>query len=130
MNRSAVQVLGTSAGAHLFQSQARLGRARRRLTVAPGLPESCYKFPMSLVSSIDTALAKAEAENCRPFRIHLADAEIAILRSDGILDEPVGGHRAAGAYKGVNVFESSQSELMAQPEDRFPALYIAIAAYG
>ncbi|MGC1303774.1 MAG: hypothetical protein WA840_15520 [Caulobacteraceae bacterium] len=83
---------------------------------------------MSLIESIDAALAAATSQDARPFRLELQSDEIETLRAAGALKEaPERWATAVGGYKTVPVYSATRdSELMAQPSASSTGLHIAI----
>jgi hypothetical protein len=78
---------------------------------------------MSLIDSLDAALAAAAEREAKPFRLELQPKQIEALKAHDALGDPPGKWvTALGGYKDVPVYRALQdSELLAQPP--LPELY-------
>ena len=81
-----------------------------------------------LRTCMDAAFAEAERQGARPFRLELQEAEIDRLLETGVL-EPKAAEMdtSRGRYRGVRAYPAvKESELMAQPPDRFEGLHLPL----
>lgn len=83
---------------------------------------------MSLIDSIKAALAKAAAQDARPFRLELQPDQIEALIAAGVVEEPpLRWKTALGAFETAPIYRAlDDSELLAQPSSELRALHLPI----
>ena len=81
-----------------------------------------------LRTCVDAAFAEAERQGARPFRLELQEAEIERLLQAGVLKPKAAEmDTSRGSYRGVRTYPGvRESELMAQPQDRFEGLHLPL----